>query len=665
MAVSESDLLREINLNRALGLQLLFPHRHGQASPGMHVEIVDAWRSQDQFVGIEAFRGAAKTTLAEEFLALEAQFANFAYALIVGETYEKTVPRLEAIKRELTGNTAMHRLFGGKQKGGIWKENVIECGNGVMLQVGGWDQEFRGFLFGANRPDRLYVDDVENKTMVKDSAAVDVNWSRFWTELIPCLDVIKRKVRMTGTPLAEDCMVVRAKADPSFTCFRFPICDGDIDDPQTQATWPERYPMEWIRSERDAYARRGLLRSFMQEYMLVSSQTQAKPFREEHFRFQDIAPAGWRPRKAVYDPARTMDVKTSDQFGKVVLSKIGTRLYVHESKGAYWKPSEMIADAFATSEKHGGAEVAIEQNSLEEWLMEPLRAEALRRGRVLPIRKIRAPQDRNKAEFITGMGPFFEAGDVVFVGTRQDHAQLISQLLNFPAGKKDVLNALAYAQRVFSGKPVYDDFSQSNIGVELEPGREAQLVLAVHSKADTTACVLLSIEGQPITVLADWVSTLTPQEAIADAVMLVRAVFPGRKVRSMVPAELHDQQARNPVVRALTAQKLAPQRAAFSGQARGCLSTLLRTEIRGRRMLMVDQSAQTVLHGLSGSYCFAEARDGGWSANVESGLYEVACEALECAVQALQAGGMQELPEGVNVARNAQGMPYMTSLPGR
>ena len=664
-SLSEQEILREISLDRALGLQMCFPDRHTQKTPAFHVEVVDAWRAADEFVLIEAFRGAGKTTLAEEFLTLEALFKNFSYALIIGETYEKTLPRMEAIKRQLTGNGILARLFGGKQKGGIWRENVVECANGVLLQVGGWDQEFRGFLFNSNRPDRAYLDDVQNKTMCKDSAAVDANWSRVYTELIPCLDPVLRKLRFTQTPLAADCMVRRAKEDPRFVALSFPICNGDIDDPSTESAWPERYPMDWIRAERDSFARQGLLRQFQQEYMLVSAQTQQKPFREDQLRFSAVAPHAWLPRKAIYDPARTMSVKTSDQYGKVVVSRFGTKLIVHESKGAYWKPSEMIADTFDAYERHKGAEICVEENSLEEWLKEPMRAEQLRRGVALPVRTLRAPQEVNKAEFITGLAAFFEAGDVVFVGSRQDHAMLISQLLNFPAGKRDVLNALAYAQRVFAGKPIYEDFTQDNIGVGLEPTRDAQLILCINQKADTTACVLLAVEGQPMTVLADWISTLSPPEAIADAVSLVRAVFPGRRFRAMLPADAYDQQNRNPVVRALSGLKVPAQRGAYPGGARGGLSSMLRTEMRGRRMLLVDQEARTVLHGLAGAYCYAQGRDGRGTSHPESGVYEVACEALECAVAALSYAGQDELPDGVNLSRNAQGAQYMTSLPQR
>ena len=58
-------------------------------------------------------------------------------------------------------------------------------------------------------------------------------------------------------------------------------------------------------------------------------------------------------------------------------------------------------------------EFRIEKDSLDEYLLQPIRYEMLRRGVVLPIRPLNAPQDRAKDEFIMGLQPFFRAGDIV------------------------------------------------------------------------------------------------------------------------------------------------------------------------------------------------------------------------------------------------------------
>src|SRR5258708_2308448 len=134
MALTNAALLKAISEDRALASAMLFPHRHPQASPPCHVEIMDLWRSQDEFVEIEMFREGAKSTLSEEFLLVEACFANFGYCIIIGETYTKACQRLEAIKFEASRNMKLQGLFGRlKESGRVWNENQMELANGVLL----------------------------------------------------------------------------------------------------------------------------------------------------------------------------------------------------------------------------------------------------------------------------------------------------------------------------------------------------------------------------------------------------------------------------------------------------------------------------------------------------------------------------------------------------
>ena len=246
MGHSNEMTLRQISEDRALGSQMIFSHRHRQKMPEFHVSVIDMWRSADPFVSIEAFREGAKTTLSEEFLLLEALFANCNYMLIFGETYTKACQRIEAMKHELLTNMKIYNLF-GKQKGTTWAENKIVLPNSVCIEAHGWEEEIRGYKHLSFRPDRAYLDDIENKSMVKDSTIVDVNWKKLHIELIPAMDTELGKVRITGTPLADDCMMVRARNSPNWTSGKFPICDRDIDDPECVAAWPERYSMKWIR----------------------------------------------------------------------------------------------------------------------------------------------------------------------------------------------------------------------------------------------------------------------------------------------------------------------------------------------------------------------------------------------------------------------------------
>lgn len=622
---------------------------------------MDMWRASDPFVSIEAFRQGAKTTLSEEFLLIEALYANFNYLLIFGETYTKACQRIEAMKHELANNTKIASLF-GKQKGTVWSENRVVLPNGVCLEAHGWEEEIRGYKHLQSRPDRAYLDDIESKESVRDTTSVDANWKKLYLQLIPAMDSELGKIRITGTPLADDCMINRAKNSDYWTHGRFPICDGDIDSDTTVAAWPERYSMAWIRESRDRFAKDGMLREFNQEYMLIATGAQGKPFTEEMVHYEDIAPYQYAPKHVVMDPARTVEVKKSDQTGYVVVSKVGSRIYVHESKGCYWQPDEIVQASFDLSQKYDDAEVSIEKNSLDDWLLQPIRAKMLQTGRQLNMKTLQAPQDRDKAQFIMGLRSFFLAGDIILVGGRSNHAQLVSQLLNFPSGKKDVLNALAYITRVFSGQPIYPDFGQANIGTQIEPARQAQLLLGVNATGTETTAVLCALDGQYLTVLADWVSPLMPNDAIPDIAMLIKAVYPNRKVTAWVPADVFDQVGRNPLVSALKAAGYKPNRGDHSSITRGALSPMIRTEMRGRRLFKVDTAAIHVMQAMAEGYNWPIKSGGERGAEPERGVAKSLMEGLEVLTYAIGRPDNASTSTLTN-ATNSLGTRYMSALP--
>lgn len=666
MSLTSAATLKIISEDRALASAMCFPHRHPQASPAAHVQIMDAWRASDEFVLIEMFREGGKSTLSEEFLLLEACLGNFGYCIILGETYTKACQRLEAIKFEAARNMKLATLFGKlKTTGRLWNEHQFELPNGVLLEAHGWEEEIRGFKWHDLRPDRAYLDDIENKERVKDKAAVDASMRKIYLELMPAMDKEKGKIRVTGTPLAEDCMITRLRDNQDWAALRFPICNGDIDDPSTEATWPERYPMEWIRAKRDQMERAGQLRGFLQEYMLMAIGSQDKPFESEHLREIAIDPAPWLPKTLVVDPARTASVSSSDRTGRVVLSRLGTKIYVHASSGEYWKPDQIIADTFDTSRRYGDAMVAIEKNSLDEWLLQPMRAEMLRRGVSLPLKALSAPQDRSKEQFIMGLQPFFEAGDIVLVGGAGQHAQLVAEILNFPSGKRDILNALAYAQRVFSGVPVYEDFGAYNVIDGYEPSQRDALALAFNaSGGETTAC-LVSVEGERLVVVADWISPVPPAQAVPDVLQLVRAAFPRARVTTWIPGDVADQQDRLPLMTALRTAKTTPMRGAYPTMARGALSPLIRTEMKGKRLFLVDSNARHTLNALAGGYCYQVSKTGQQSAEPERGAHRTLLEGLEAAAFVICSQGKNSLPDDLCSAINPQGATYFTSLPRR
>ena len=658
-SLQNQALLKAISEDRALGSSILFDHRHTEKSPPMHVEMLDLWRCADEFVLLEAFRESAKTTLAEEFLLMEGCFGNFRYAVLFCETYEKSCDRIAAMAHEARNNPKLRSMFGTVlSKKPI--ENKIWFASGAMVQGLGWEQEITGMKYLDARPDRAYLDDIENLERVRSREAVDATIRKIYRELIPAMDKNRRKIRVTQTPRAADCMVTRLRSNAEWLVGSYPICVGSIDGPDAVSNWPERYSLDWIRKERDTYERAGMLREFMQEYMLEVSDGVTKPFQEEMLRYSDLAPASWMTKYAIYDPARTASASTSDRTGKVLVSRMGSKIIVHESGGHFWKPDEIREDIFRTVDKHG-AIVGVEKNSLDEFLLQPIRFEMIRRATTFTLKPLQAPQDRNKAQFIMGLQPFFAGGEIILVGGKGHHPQLVAEILNFPGGRLDILNALAYSLRMFAGTPVYEDFSDRNVAEA--PDRPLDLYAAWSASQTEVVCVAVVREGRHTSICADWAATGPTQDAVKIIAAQLRQAFPNARIQSYVPAEIHDQWQRVALVPALKALKFAPFRGEHVAVARGSLLDGIRTEIRQRRLLSVDPRAKITLSALAGEYKYPVAA-GKQALEPEAGLPRMAAEALECLTASLEKVINSGI-EDANYAYNVNGTRYISSLPNR
>lgn len=461
-------------------------------------------------------------------------------------------------------------------------------------------------------------------------------------------------------------MVTRLAGNEEWVYRGFPICDGDIDAPETRSLWPSRYPMAWIRAERDAYKAAGMLSEFLQSYMLQATNPAERPFNDSHIRAVDVAPWQWAPKYAIYDPARTVrraDGTRADEYGKVVVSRLGSRILVHESGGYHWMPDAMIEDLFHVERQYGPVAIGVEKNSLDEWLLQPVRMKMMQQGVSLPLKPLQAPQDVNKIKFILGLQPFFEAGDVVLVGGKLAHPQLVAEILNFPQGSLNILNALAYSLRMFAGEPIYQEFSHANIGDAPEPRATQTVFVGWSATPNETVCVLALAERSTVYVAADFSHTGPPQDAVKFLSGEIRRKFPKASFSHWVSSELHDQWQRVPLVPALRQAGITAYRGEHVALSRGCLKDRIRTVIQQHRALVVDPKATLTANALSAGYCLAVERGGRTTAEPESGLSRMAAEALECVVSMLDKGIGGDSFDGAHMATNPQGTRFMTALP--
>lgn len=660
---TREELLELYSRDRIYAHKVLFAHRHKEESPEFHTHLLNAFYSDNPLVVAEAFRGSAKSTLLEEVTCLKALFQEIRFGLFLGNSFTNACSRLASVKDELTNNDALIELF-GDQHGSVWSEGEIVLANGIKLQALGARQSMRGVKHNDERPDFGAIDDLEDEEMVATPQAIIKN--RRWLNgtLLPAFNPKTRQIRWVGTPLDPNCLIEQKMTDKAWVSLRFPALYIDGDGAE-RSTWEERFSTEHLHKIKQSYIDEGSLTEFEQEYMCRAESAAMKPFKPEVIPTPQAIPATWMAKTLVVDPARKGQARPDQQrklsrTGYSVHGWLGNKLVVFEGFGSFDDPTKIIDTLFKLDDEYEFMEIAIEKDGLEEFLMQPIRNEMLKRGRALPIVPVMAP--KNKDVFITGLQNFYVANDVIHTKQMPD---LVGELLQFPSGRKDVPNALAYALKLRSGQPIYEDFRDMHVNetLDLEPSRP--VYLAISARETMTAAVMLQYLDGAVRVVKDWLKNLPPLECLQD-IVAEAAVHAGRKLIMTAPLEQHETYTNYglPAAARQNRFEILP-----TVKAKDCLGTLrdfLRKTVRGEPGFMVDMGARWVLNGMAGGYGRKLTKAGVIQDKPAENEYQIVCEAIEAFV--VWVSTMQEVRDNDPNRRydtTPDGRTFLTTLPQR
>jgi hypothetical protein len=650
-------LLTLFKTNRVLAHEYLFRHRHKEITPPFHEEMIGLLNCDHPLVALEAFRGGAKSTRAEEDALLKALFKEEEFILIVGNSWSSACERLATIRQELETNDALIDLF-GDQKSSPWSADELVLANGVKLQALGARQSMRGVKHNSERPTYGLIDDLE------DEESVATEESRRKTErwlngtFRPALNPKTGKIRFIGTALHPKALIEKKCNDPQWLSRKFPICYIDEQTGQEQATWPDRFPMEWIVATRQDYIGSGNLTEFEQEYMCRAEDEAGKPFQASMIRVA-AAPAVYMPIDIIVDPARTIKQRSA-RTGYAATSWLGNHLYVHEAFGAFHLPDQLINTVFELNARYNPAQIGIESNALEEFIMQPLRAKAIERGISLPLVDLRAPNDKDG--FIKGLQPFYKAGAVTHVKHLPD---LDQELLQFPTGRKDVPNALAYAPRMRAGRPVYEDFTGEHIAPVLEVHPGSPKWLAVSARPAMVCAALMQHINGVLRVYANWVVDKPPLECLTSIVCEAAMAAEG-PLKLIAPLEQFDRYTNQGLPAAFRQHNYVVTRGGYASKAEGILKNFLISRPRGEPAFMVAEEARWTINGLARGYARALGKGGVLADHPTDNQYCVLGEAIEVfAAYVERAGKADDNMTEARYAIASDGRRFMTSLPRR
>jgi hypothetical protein len=292
--------------------------------------------------------------------------------------------------------------------------------------------------------------------------------------------------------------------------------------------------------------------------------------------------------------------------------------------------------------------IGVEVNGLEEFIMQPLRLEQVRRRTFIPVTGYRAP--KGKLQFISGLQPFLQAGDITFA----KDIPASRQFLSFPTGRIDFPNALAYALTL---RPdvIYENFTMGNVAEDLTAQNGSPVYLCLNATKAVTTAVAVQFVGQGLHVLADWVREGEPGATVADLLRDARLQIGKPLVLRAGPQHFE----RYDGVGLCAAVARVPAEVQSGGSAdvgRAELRGLLQWHIRGEPALRVSSKASWTLKALAAGY----VRNGVKLAIVGDDIYRMLIEGLESAVAT---GQMASEPDRVRYAVAPDGRRYMTASP--
>ena len=624
----------------------LFPHRRKFATPSFHKDIIEVWHSDKPKVVTEAFRSAAKSTLGEESVVLRAIFGEFKNCLIIGSTETRAMERLEAVKHEIELNEKITLMF-GPQRGEVWSHHKALLRNGTLIQAVGVGQSVRGVKHHEHRPDFLWIDDIEDEESVRTADACKERLSWLYNTLIPVC-AKGALIRMTGNRLSSESVIAKVSEDPNWYHQKFPVMYQELNTGEWTPAWPELYDLDWIESSRAESERMGLGDSWQQEYMCEAVAAHLKTFKPEHYR---VVPQfrTWHPVMVMFDPARTTNKKSANT-GKAVASWIGKKLVVWEATGKPLMPSELIDDIFATDIEYSPIVLGVEEDGLQEWLKEPLRMEQIKRRHMLPhLRPLTAPKTSSKDDFISAMQPYFHAGEVEFA---KEMPELRKELLSFPSGRKDIINALAYFWRLRPGSPIYDSFDVSHVEEHIDPAPQLTKWLALNCDSGYVTAVLMQYDGG-LEILADWIDDREPSQCVSD--ILKAAQLECGHFQVVAHPNEFNQWNNHGLVAALHRVPKRPTQGQNPESGRPELRFLLEHRTRSRPSLLVSSRASWTLRAFSGGYARHIDRRGIVEIQAEKNVYRTLMEGIECVAAILRQSADDEDRE----------QSYRTSRDGR
>jgi hypothetical protein len=398
-------------------------------------------------------RGFSKTTLINAANIYDLATEPTTFCVYISESSAHSERQLGNIKKQFETNQLLVEAYGNpvpkRSESERWGADEIQLKNGAILIALGRGSQVRGLNYDARRPNKILLDDVEDKESVSTAAQRDKVSDWFYGDVVPAgnkmeiqVEGAQQELQITvlGTLLGADALLMKLHGDPTFNVVRF---GAKLDD--GGMLWPAKMSAPSYNFERERFRRQGKLAEFAREYDSVIRVDE-----DALFRFSDISLYIPTTRADLAAVAQALDPAISDQPGRdhSALITAGRRydgvLWMLDEWGGLGKtPRELIDAFFENFIKWNCTHNGIEAQQYQKALIFLMREEMARKQKFFVVTPIVQGSKVSKDDRIAGvLQPRYANG---YIKHQRRLPTLEAQLQDFPNGKKDYADAAAMA----------------------------------------------------------------------------------------------------------------------------------------------------------------------------------------------------------------------------
>lgn len=399
----------------------------------------------------EWFRSAAKSVHIDLGIPLHLYLAksDLRFMLLIGENETKAKQLISGIQAELQHNNRLKNDYGEKFQQGDWAEGNFTTTDGVKFMAIGFGQSPRGAREGAERPDYIVPDDIDNRRHVNNDRLMregveylteDV-WGTFdadenSTERFVYANNNFHKNSITNrlkTYFLDVLQKRKERKEKSNTVYKVITVNAVKNMSDFEPEWPEKTSSKYWRDKYEDMPRRAFLREYMNTHI-----EEGKIFKFDDILFCKPLPLSQYDSLCFYGD---LSYKAQADFKAFILvGKKGREFHILLSylrQKSRANCAEWLYDVYERYKlQNYGITYMIEGLFAMDEFVNDFDTEGDKRGYYIPVTANKRTKD-NKYDRIESMAGFFERHNVFFnevLKHNADQQELISQFLAFEKG---------------------------------------------------------------------------------------------------------------------------------------------------------------------------------------------------------------------------------------